>query len=323
MKKFTFHLILFFILFILISCAFDIFFSMNLKKSNSYADGEYSVWNDLYNGEINSDIVIYGSSNAWVEIDPGIISDRLGVSAYNLGINGHNFGLQYFRHSILLKFNRSPKLIIHTINAATFQKAEDLYNPDQFLPYMLKNEEMKNALIRYNGYKIIDFHLPLIRYYGKKKAILHSLYLILNPSSNVIMRLKGYQGKNKPWTDDLKKAKEENQYLEFKLDTSLIYLFENYYNECKKNNIRIILVTPPEFIEGQEFVRNRPELMALNHKLSQKLDIPFFDYSNDTMSFQKKYFYNSGHLNITGAELFTNKLIDDLKKYQINNGLGF
>ena len=48
----------------------DLVISKELKKSNSYTFGEYSIWNDIYDGKINADIVIYGSSRAWVHFDP-------------------------------------------------------------------------------------------------------------------------------------------------------------------------------------------------------------------------------------------------------------
>ena len=51
------------------------------------------------------------------------------------------------------------------------------------------------------------------------------------------------------------------------------------------------------------------DVTELFKKFSKKYDIPFYDYSTDTLCFHKKYFYNALHLNKTGAEIFTNKLI--------------
>ncbi len=45
---------------IILSYGVDYFLSTVLKRSNSFADGEFPVWNDLFEGKINSDIVIYG-----------------------------------------------------------------------------------------------------------------------------------------------------------------------------------------------------------------------------------------------------------------------
>jgi hypothetical protein len=54
--------------------------------------------------------------------------------------------------------------------------------------------------------------------------------------------------------------------------------------------------------------------MGVFADFGKKYDIPYLDYSNDTMSFNKVYFYNSTHMNIRGAELFSKKLVMDLKK---------
>jgi hypothetical protein len=319
MKKFIIQLLIYLIPITLLSYGADKFLSNNLKKSNNFADGEFSTWNDIYEGKINSDIVIYGSSNAWVQIDPGLIHDSLDATAYNLGINGHNFRLQYFRHSLLLKYNRKPKLIILSLNIFSFEKENDLYNPDQFLPYMLNNKEMENTIIGFNGYKSFDFKIPLIRYYGKKEAIIHTFYLLIKPSKNVVKRIKGYQARDMQWNDDLLKAEIKLGSYEVKLDSSLIPLFEIFCNECKQTNIETILVYPPEYIEGQLFIKNRDKIMSIFYNLSKKHDIPFYDFSGDSISFQKKYFYNSGHLNKVGAELFTDKLIHVLKKSSLQS----
>jgi hypothetical protein len=76
-------------------------------------------------------------------------------------------------------------------------------------------------------------------------------------------------------------------------------------------------VYAPEYIEGQIFTKNRDEVLSLYTKYSHKYNIPFYDYSTDAISYQKKYFYNTNHLNKMGAELFTTKLIDTLKRLTI------
>ena len=47
--------------------------------------------------------------------------------------------------------------------------------------------------------------------------------------------------------------------------------------------------------------------------ISTKYSIEFYDYSNDSLCFDKKYFYNASHLNNTGAEIFSKTLARDLK----------
>ncbi len=296
----------------LVSYFIDIFISDNLKKSNIYAQEEYTTWNDLFNGKINSDIVIYGSSRAWTQIDPVMISNSLHIPTYNLGIDGHNFWLQYLRHLFLLKNNQKPKLIVQSLDIYTLGKRSDLYNPDQFLPYMLWNNEIKNATISYNGFNLIDYEIPLIRYFGKSDAILTALNLFIRPQSNKVGRINGYQAKDLSWNGDFEKAQKAMKFYEVSLDTATINLFERFLKEVEKNNIKIMFVYSPEYIEGQKFVKNRNPIIKLYQEISKKHNIPFYDYSSDSISLNKNYFYNASHLNKTGAELFTKKLIRNI-----------
>lgn len=315
MKKFLIKFLLFILPLVLIAYSADVFISKQLKKSNSYTGGEYTTWNAILDGKVNADIVIYGSSRAWEHIDPNMIADSFHTSVYNLGIDGHTFWLQYLRHTQLLKFNSKPKLIIHSLDIFTLNKGKDLYNPDQFLPYMLFNNEIKNATLCYNGYQYLDYEIPLLRYYGKTDALKNTIKLYKDPLSDTVIRINGFQGKEQTWNTDFEKVKEKMDFFDAKYDSASIGLFERYLNECKSNNIKVVFVYTPEYFEGRKFIKNKDKLMAIYTMFSKKFDIPFLDYTDDPISYQKKYFYNVLHLNKTGAELFTTKLIDTLKTF--------
>jgi hypothetical protein len=297
----------------LLSYFFDVFISINLKNSNRFAEKEYPTWNAIYEGKVNSDLLIFGSSRAWIHIDPTMISDSLGISSYNLGIDGHNFWLQNLRYRELLKHNKRPKFIIFSLDYFTLKKNKDLYNSEQFLPYMLWNYEVKEATFSYNGFSSLDYEIPLVRYYGNYNALETALRFSLGHLSNPITRVKGYMGRVEVWNSDFDKAKASMKSLEIELDNPTIILFENFLKECKKNNIKMIFVYTPEYIEGQKFVSNRAQIMGLYKKFSEEYQIPFYDFSNDSISYHKRYFYNVSHLNKVGSELFTSQLIDTLK----------
>ena len=317
MRKDVKYFLLFITPIIIIAYFVDVFISKNLKYSNRYAEKEYPTWNAIYEGKINSDLLIFGSSRAWIHIDPTTISDSLGISSYNLGIDGHNFWLQNLRYRELLKNNKRPKFIICSLDYYTLKKNKDLYNSEQFLPYMLWNQGVKEATISYNGFSSLDYEIPLIRYYGNYDAVATALRFSLGCLSNPITRVKGYMGRDEVWNSDFDDAKASIKSLEIKLNKPTIILFENFLKECKTNNIKIIFVYTPEYIEGQKFVSNRSQIMELYKKFSKQYHIPFYDFSNDSISYQKKYFYNASHLNKVGSQLFTKKLIDTLRSCDI------
>jgi len=313
MKKFLYNLSLFLLPVMLLCYPIDFFISNNLKKSNKYAEKEYPTWNDIYESKVNSELLIFGSSRAWIHIDANMISDSLGILSYNLGIDGHNFWLQNLRYRELLKCNKKPKYIILSLDYFTLKKNEELYNSEQFLPYMLWNKDIKNATISYKGFSTLDYEIPLIRFYGNHDAVENSIRYFTGHLSNPITRIRGYQGREENWNSDFDNAKSTMKSLEIKLDNPTIILFENFLKECKSNNIKLIFVYTPEYIEGQKFVSNRAQIMELYNRYSKEYEIPFYDFSNDSISYDKKYFYNASHLNKVGSQIFTKKLIDTLK----------
>lgn len=313
MKKIVFKVVLFLLPIVVFSYSIDVFLSKNLKKTEYM---EHPVWRAIYDGKVNSKIVIYGSSRAWVHVNPSRIGDSLHTTAYNLGIDGHNFWLQYFRHQQLLKYNAKPKLIIQTLDPMTFQKRDDLYNAEQFLPYMLFNDEIYKATRSYKGFGRLDYKVPLLRYYGQKEAIMRVAGIVVSPQKNIRNRIRGYQGRNEAWNSDFDRAKAKMKSYKILLDQQSVALFESYLDECAKAKIKVILVYTPEYIEGQRFIENRDEVMALYARLGKKHNVPFYDYSTDRISFDKKYFYNALHLNVVGAELFTSELIERLKGFE-------
>lgn len=312
MKKFITRSFLFLLPILLSGYLIDIAISNILKKSNSFAQKEYPTWNTLLEGNVNSKIIIHGSSRAWKHFNSTMIEDAFNMNTYNLGIDGHNFWMQYYRHILLLKYNLKPKYILHSLDITTLEKRNDLFNPEQFLPYMLFEKSLYEYTKYYKGYKMLDHFIPLIRYYGKTEAIKTTIQILLNPNSNIIQRVKGYQGINKPWNNDLYNAQKKIGYYDVKIDTASLILFEKYIQECASHNIKIIFVYSPEYIAGKYFVRNREEIMGLYKAISTKNNIPFLNFSNDPMINEQKYFYNSTHMNKEGADKFTKKLIEAL-----------
>ncbi|MBD1432781.1 hypothetical protein H8B06_08100 [Sphingobacterium sp. DN00404] len=316
MKKFLVRTFFFFFPFVVISYPLDYGISYFLSKSND-ASGEFEVWSDIYSSKVNCDIAIYGSSRAWVHIDPQIIADSLNQSVYNFGINGHNFWLQYLRHLELEKHNKSPKVIVLSVDVFSLQKREDLYNPDQFLPYMLWNSNIANFTKSYKGYNGTDYYIPLIRYAGKFEALKSSIKHAVMNTSDIHYRTNGFKGMDREWNTDLEKAKSNNVSYEIELDNKSIELFELFIQECDANHTDLILVYTPEYIDGQNYVSNRKDVIDIYKNLAVKYQLTFLDYSNDSICLNKQLFYNASHLNKKGACVFSKKLAKDIKYERI------
>ena len=60
---------------------------------------------------------------------------------------------------------------------------------------------------------------------------------------------------------------------------------------------------------------NRDEVIGQYKQTLKKYDLPLLDFSQDTISYQQKYFYNTTHMNYIGADAFSTALGKELKKY--------
>lgn len=304
MKLFLIKIILFCIPILVISYPIDIFLSNKLASHNV---GEFGVWNDLYDGKINADIIINGSSRAWVHFNPSLIEEKINKSCYNLGIDGQNFWLQYPRYLEYRKYNTKPKFIIQEIEAGSLSSNKSAYNLEQFLPYMLYKEDIRQYTKEYNRFTVLDFYLPCFRYFGE----VNTIFSTYNTSE---VRIKGYKGQTKEWNNDYQNAKKNMDSYSVKIDSTALSLFENYLEQCKKENIKVILVQPPIHIYGQEFISNYEEGIKWIEEISKRHSIKFYNFSKDSLSYQKKYYYNTRHLNKEGSIIFTEKMIPIIKE---------
>lgn len=315
MKKLLLKLVRFSIPIFILVYPLDFLISFVIKQNRSYAEGEIGVWEDIFNSKINSNILVYGSSRAWVHINSSMIQDSLKTTCYNLGINGHNFWLQYLRHIEYLKYNSKPKTIIFSVDAFSFEKRTELFNYIQFLPY-IKNNNIVKYTSSYKGFSTLDYHLPLWRYFGEWRIILRSFFNFLNISEIEEHRVLGYRGKNRKWnTKHIDKANAKKSYKP-NIDSISVDLFKQFLTECNKNEIEVILVYTPMYIDGQKFIKNHNKLIALYREIANNFNIKFFNYLDNEICERKTFFYNSMHLNKSGAELFTKILIEDLREYK-------
>lgn len=315
MKKFVLRLTVFALVVILIATGLDMLFSKQLMKLRGFAFGEGGVWNDIIKGNVNADVVVYGSSRAWVHIDPQILEDSLKTSSYNLGMDGHNFWMQYLRHQKYMEHNRKPQTILVCVDVLSLELREDLYNAEQFLPYMLWDSEIKKTTQRYIGYKWYDYYFPFIRYHGKHSVMETVFKSFVAPGSSDIGRTKGFEGMYRKWNEDLTEAKKKMGSYVAHPDSVSITLFKQFLSDCKTDTIQVILVYTPEYVEGQTFIKNRKEIIAMLEDIAAKHEVPLLNYTTDSMCMNKDLFYNSTHMNHIGAEIFSQKLAHDLKQY--------
>lgn len=310
MKKFLLRISLFLSLFsgvylIVFYCIHE-----GLRKSQ-YLD--YTEWNAIYDGSINADWVIMGSSRAWKQVDPRIVDSTFQLNSYNLGIDGYHVPMQLTKFQIYQEHNSDPQKMIYIVDHFSLDKRTDLFNKDQFLPY-LNDPVLASRLSEYEGFNWEHFHLPYYQYSGSKEICLAGFMEFFGIKKFAADKFKGYQPQYKVWEVDFDQEREENPNgKSAKVLPHVVNEFDLFIRGLAEQNIEVVLVYSPDQIDFQSYITNRDSVISIYRNLALKHNIPFIDFSNHPMCNDKTYFYNPTHLNTVGAELFTRTLCDSIK----------
>ena len=309
MKRLIKRILLFLVPFLLIGLVLDIAVSKRMSIIY-FPSGENEVWNDIYNHNIIDPCLIYGSSRAKTHVNPMIIEDSTGIRAYNFGMDGQSFDTQMLRHRINVKENGYPRYIIHSLDLFTLSKTKKAHNRQQYLPYMLWNVEIMKTLIGYEDFHLIDYLIPTLRYFGHYDSFKRSITEPFEPQI-YRERTKGFAYINFGW-DPEKKVSDNRHRIDVNADTYRLY--EDFVKECKENHVALAMIYSPEYIDKQKTVINRDSIMNLYEGLSEEYDIPFLDYTTDSMSYNRDLYGDPEHFNKDGCIIFTKKVIKDLSQ---------
>ena len=311
MKKFILNIISFSVLVAVLAFSLDFLITSGLKKTEV---GDFQIWNDIYNSRITSDVIISGSSRAARSINPAILDSMLSVNSYNLGNDAYYLYMQYARYQVFAKHNPKPKLIIQTTDFNTLWKTGSI-NKVQYAPY---NDTLLDGFLQEVGFKTTELNTPVYRYFSEISAVKLGLLNQLGLDKTLYkdrIKYKGYQATDEEWNsrqlDNILKSsgkiKAHNQ-------PEMAKLLDVFLKECKDDNIQVIMVFVPEYIDAVNATEsvNATAVLNLYNSLSAKYDFPFLDYSRDSICYNPANFYNALHLNSRGAELFTKKLAHDI-----------
>ena len=282
----------------------------------------FGVTNRIVNGQINADILVTGSSRAQVHYDPQVIREVTGRSAFNIGINGSQTDLQVAMLKVYLAHNRKPELIIHNLDLYSFQTTREIYDPAQYLPYLRENHVYEAIRRVYPADAWKWKWLPL---YGYATQDLRFTW-INGPKALVGLQPRethrnGYTPRYLEWTGDFEKLRDSHAAgVTFEIEPQGVRDLEEIPQLCQQHGIPLILVYSPEYIEMQELEQNRDEIFSVFRKIAERYNSKLWDYSSSQISQEKRFFYNSQHLNAAGAATYSNSISARLRDEHFGEG---
>ena len=239
------------------------------------------------------DVVILGSSRANNHFVSQMFENK-GLKTFNYGMSGGHL----FEASLLLKLMIERKYLIKNVileadlNLSNDHQAEGI--SAKFLPYIHNSETIKNHFELEKDFNEL-YYIPFYRYvkYDGKIGFRETYKIATGEKTNALDNLGYYPlGKHK-------KGNMKNNIV------NLNPLSRNkYYEEikkiCKDHNINFIAVMTPmcENVKGMNYFDKVKKMYPEIH-----------NYENVVI--ENKYFSSCGHMNDTGAKIFTARILKD------------
>lgn len=297
MRKFILRTSVFLLLATALMVVLDLCLTHKLRH---YDRGRFLVWNEIFDNHIDADLLIMGSSRAWVHYSPEILDSVLHTHSYNLGVDGSCFNRQYTRYRIYRKHQPKPRIIIQNFECTTLDYTTG-YEQYQYFPYF-SDPDIQRWVIPYEEFSIADRIFPFYRYsnFGVEKLF-----------ANKLKVERGYLGHEKVWKVE---PIDKDNLIHFTVDPRSLSLLKQFLSKSAEEGVQVIFVHSPIHISLTECQDDVDSMWHTWRQIADQYNIPILDYQYDSLSYDTTYFYNRMHLNKRGAEIFSRHLAEDLKK---------
>ena len=248
--------------------------------------------------DCKEDILLLGASEISHHFISNTIKDSLGLTCYNLGMDGLNIFYQYAVFQEIVK-RHPPKILILSTNTLSDAEKQSGGAIESLLPYCE----------RYNAVKKVVFDADSTEKFKLVSKSYPYNSMVIKIIQGMISKEPETNGYKPLWGSDINLRLNINPQ---KLNTTpkSINYFSDLIKLAKKSGCKVFILQAPRYQ-----INNSAEDQLLFTSLSDKCKVSFLNYLPDTIfTNHPEYFKDGAHLNNQGAEILTNKLIADLKK---------
>lgn len=279
-------------------------------------DTTYADWNLLFKGKINAPMVFLGNSRTEAHFDTEIITKNTHIPCYNLGVAGASITIGLLRWKSYLAHNTAPKIVVQNVDLFAMT-SKPLPSKEQFLPFY-NEPEISQQLEVLDKTVNLETWVQMSKYRGYEFEVAKGLGF---PFKCKKRKIRGYNSHNAQWNSDFENFKKalNGKKIKFpkkEFDVEFASL-QKIITDCHNINAKLILIWAPQYYELSALqeptlteIKTRMKKLALQNK-----NIVFWDFSQQPFNQDKRYFYNSFHLNNKGVAAFCRQFSDSLNVY--------
>jgi hypothetical protein len=278
--------------------------------------GDYGLWNRIVTGRVNARLLISGSSRVLVGVDSRRLGKATGLSCVSIAVDGSRLEAQVALLETYLCRNEAPAVIVQSVDMYSLEPLDKVYQPSLYAPYLKEPSLYAYARSIERGFWARRY-LPLYNFAWDKVMLFESLWSLLGrESASWEHRYDGYRPNDAVWDGSFERFEEAHPEGRSYIFTSEgIGYLQRIFALANEHGARVILIYPPEFHRNMTLTLNRPEILKIYRDLATKNRAPFWDFSDEPICRDQTAFYNSQHLNRSGAERFTDVLAERVRNW--------
>jgi len=252
---------------------------------------------------VNADLVLFGSSRCWMQLDPRFFDSCFHLKTANLGVNGHpELSMAIVRLKQYLLNNRAPRYAILSIDPYSIAGSEtgntNFTLKDKFAAYCFLPEKQNMPIVDYFQFNWQERYIPL--YAAFKYGLTQHFFSKRNLAPHLQL---GYEVYSEEWDTIANPVTHRKPTATEKEKMQLTAALKDLRDLCAANNIRLLCLQTPihcSFYDSAAF--------SGTSRLCGGLGLPFVDAAADSVIDNIHLFYNANHLNRKGMAIMNDAL---------------
>ncbi len=308
----------------MIFCLFHFGGSILRQTSNDTLVLQVETFHSL--PEYSLDVIVYGSSRAWRNVNVMTMYEKYGIGAYNYGSSWQHFNTTalYFYDSLL---TQSPRVaVIETSMVDKMLPDEDM-DAEVLATMPIRNTSWKRQYLRecfgndINQY--LAYYIPFVSFHANWTSLSRNSFMD-NGSPKDFLAHMGYHDLASVQEPQTLKVKlyDEKKFEQYELPERSLQVLDDILQTCRNHRIKVIFFTAPyrdEYHYRDAMTAYARDNNCIYLDMFEKLEDAGIDPATD--------FWDTGHLNNSGASklgdyigqvITDNYLIPDMRTVEGN-----
>ncbi|MBL7965282.1 MAG: hypothetical protein JNM31_15710 [Flavobacteriales bacterium] len=312
MRAFLLRCLLFALVLGAVAWALDAMLMHGIRQRRTHTLG---AWNRVVQGRMDAQVLFTGSSRCLMHFDAQAIGERTGLRCWNLGMDGTQLELQLGWLRTYLAHNPAPKVIVQNVDLISLTPDSGVFFPAQYPPY-LNEPDVYRAVRSVDHTWWKDRWIPLYSFsrLGLPYAGLAISGLLGREDTLTDPLVLGHEKRDWPWDGTFDRfVKEHPHGITRPIDRRMVDVLRQIIRAGHEAGSHVVLVVVPELLEMQQFTINRTEVLAVFAQVAREEGALFRDLSCAAdLCGERRWFYNSQHLNAGGVARFTPVVADSV-----------